>query len=570
MTSSTFNSWLSDFFLSYYKNRPVNATFIGIHAYDHELPRLDRANLGNLTSEMEDLLERLERESPSQLSEYELLKSSSWPEGMDRLQAGNFLKIQLAELESKHFLSNPATYTGEAIFSVISLFLRDFAPLSERVKAAISRMNTIPDFLEQSKANLRAAPGEWTAKAIRECTGAILFLKNGISIMMNQLRITSPGLRSAAEHALSAFREYQIYLSKELALQDTASYASEAPFYDLLIQNGHCIGMNASEVAEYGLIRLSELQEEIRREARKISQDGDYSKILAQMDDHHPPIEGYLQTFQDCWSDCRRTTEEKRLLTWPDYPIHYKFIPVYFREAAPLLYFLPYRSPSAFDNIGIHEYLVTPIDSSMSSEQQERLLRASNYASIKLNHVVHHGGIGHHIQNHYAYHSASCIGQIAAVDCAYRIAMFSGGTMAEGWACYAVDLMSEANFYTKEERIARINSKIRQAARAVVDSKIHSGEFSFSDAVEFYTSQARMTPDAAHKEVVKDSMYPGTAAMYLLGSDMIHKMRRKLMERERTFDLMSFHNRLLSYGSIPVALIARTMFGEEIPLEANN
>ncbi len=33
-----FNKWLDDFFHSYYRHRPVNATFIGVHDYDDRLP----------------------------------------------------------------------------------------------------------------------------------------------------------------------------------------------------------------------------------------------------------------------------------------------------------------------------------------------------------------------------------------------------------------------------------------------------------------------------------------------------------------------------------------------------
>jgi len=43
-------------------------------------------------------------------------------------------------------------------------------------------------------------------------------------------------------------------------------------------------------------------------------------------------------------------------------------------------------------------------------------------------------------------------------------------------------------------------------------------------------------------------MYPGTALMYLLGSDAIQHLRRDLAERPG-FELRAFHDRLLSFGS---------------------
>ena len=142
---------------------------------------------------------------------------------------------------------------------------------------------------------------------------------------------------------------------------------------------------------------------------------------------------------------------ERDLVTWPDSPIRYVPIPVHTRDAAPFLYYLHYRSPAPFDRLPIHDYVVTPIDDDLDDGEQQRRLRATNTSVITLNHVVHHGAIGHHVQNHFAYHGASAIGRVAAVDCASRIGMFLGGTMAEGWACYATDLMDECGFLTPEE-----------------------------------------------------------------------------------------------------------------------
>jgi uncharacterized protein (DUF885 family) len=55
-------------------------------------------------------------------------------------------------------------------------------------------------------------------------------------------------------------------------------------------------------------------------------------------------------------------------------------------------------------------------------------------------------------------------------------------------------------------------------------------------------------------------MFPGTALIYLFGSDQIHALRAEIarLERER-FSLRRFHDRFLSFGSVPVALIAETL-----------
>ena len=181
-------------------------------------------------------------------------------------------------------------------------------------------------------------------------------------------------------------------------------------------------------------------------------------------------------------------------MTWPDFPIEYVPRPQWVREAAPHLYFLFYRSPAAVNRPPVHQYLVAPLDPSLSAVEQTAFLRSNNDSVIKLNHVVHHGAIGHHVQNWHALRADSRIGRIAAVDCASRIALFCGGTMAEGWACYVTDLMGEAGFLTALERYAEAQSRRRMSARAMVDVKLHRGEFTLDQAADFYTQNAAMSP----------------------------------------------------------------------------
>ena len=187
-------------------------------------------------------------------------------------------------------------------------------------------------------------------------------------------------------------------------------------------------------------------------------------------------------------------------------------------------------------------------------------LRATNDHVIKLNHVVHHGAIGHHVQNFNAYRAASRIGRIAAVDCASRIGMFCGGSMAEGWACYATDLMEEVGFLTDLERVAQQYARLRQLGRAIVDIELHQHTMDEATARQFYVERVGMSAAAAAREVTRTSMFPGTAIMYWLGTQGIHGLRAARAKADGSaFSLRSFHDELLSFGSIPVALIAQLM-----------
>ncbi len=92
--SPKLNAWLDEFFISYYRHRPVNATFIGEHEYDHRLPDLSENGADETLADMQRLLNDL------QLLPDEPLTSA---EQIDRKLAEGFLQIQLWEHTSAHF-----------------------------------------------------------------------------------------------------------------------------------------------------------------------------------------------------------------------------------------------------------------------------------------------------------------------------------------------------------------------------------------------------------------------------------------------------------------------------------
>jgi hypothetical protein len=559
--------WLDRFFESYFAHRPVNATFIGVHHLDHRLPDYSENGAGDTLADMEGLLRELPHpeEAPPSDPDHPTGPGpvdSVW-ESLDRRLAEGFLRIQSWEYESRHFhRGNPSLYTGEAVFGIMSLLLSDFAPLAERMERAAERMAEVPTLLAQGRENVREAPGAWTERALRECRGALAFLTRGVESLLpgSSTGSASSGegrFRSASREAARAFQEFRDHLTSELLRQPLDHYACGEEALSLYLRDGHFLDRTPEEILEWAQDQLAEAEARVEEHPTFTPRD------LEGLADLHPTVDAYYDAYPRTWDAVRARAEEERLLSWPEFPIRYVPRPLWSREAAPDLYFLFYRSPPAFRRPPVHDYLVTPVEPGMEPETQEELLRANNDSVIKLNHVIHHGSIGHHVQNWHAFRSRSRIGQVAAVDCASRIAMFCGGTMAEGWACYATDLMAEVGALTPLEAFAEMNGRTRMCARTIVDLQLHLGRMTLEDAARFYQDRAGMSPGAARGEAVKNSMFPGAAVIYLLGTQTIRELRRELAEaaarRGSPFVLRDFHDELLSYGSIPVTLIARAM-----------
>ncbi len=610
VSDSPSQRWLDDFVRAYTLARPVDSTFIGIHEHDHRLPDVSEHGHGDHVAAMEGLLARARRldgergagpaaargrfaEGGGPLGPEGTSGRVTGVESVDLRLAAGYLKIALWEAESGHFQrGNPSYYTGEAVFGVLSLFLAEFAPLPDRVEAAIHRLGAVPTFLEQGRSRLRQRPGchpAWARRALRECDGALAFLGEGVDALAADLLrspvptgadaphtdVSSlvPAFRRAAETAARAFSDFHAWLGATGG-PATPEVGCGPDVLDLHIREGHFLRERADDIA-------TEAREEMEQTRAWLqAQAGTFGartpdEALARLADRHPGPDQYLDRHREIWESCRDVAVRERLITWPDFPIRYVPRPRWARAAAPYLYFLFYRSPAAYHRPAVHDYLVAPLPEDFTGSEGgtggsrgatgpsglEHFLRANNDAVIRANHVIHHGGLGHHVQNWHAFRSPSRIGRIAAVDGPARIAMHCGGTMAEGWACYATDLMAELaeagveGGMTRLEAYAERASTVRMCCRAIVDVELHSGRMDLEGAAAFYREQAGMTERAALGEAVKNSMFPGMALMYRAGTREIHRLRQELAaELGAAFDLRDFHDRFLSWGSIPVTL----------------
>lgn len=539
------HSWVDECLDLWFDLAPVDATFVGRPDHDHTLPDLSPAGV-------EDAGERLRAQLASRPP-----RPTDAADPADRLAAldeqlmADAIEVRLWELESRWMVRNPSVHTGEAVFSLMSLLLPQHAGAEEeRFRSLSRRLRGLPDFFRRAREQLDEAPVEWVERALRECRGGRTLVTEGLG----HLRFEDPdGVAGAVE----AFEEFAGFLRGGIDRTGDERVACGEEGLALLLARGHRLDRSADEVAAYARHELDRTRAWVEEHAPEVGLD-DPSGLSDRLSAFRPGADGYYDAFGRVWDEMKAVALERGLLTWPDVPIRYAPRPMWSRAAAPDLYFLFYRSPGAYRRPPVHEYMVAPLPD--DPDAYDAFLRANNDSVIKLNHVVHHGGIGHHVQNWHAFRSPLKVGRVAAVDAASRITMFSGGTMAEGWACYATDLMAEAGALTELEQFAEHMGRQRMCARAIVDVGIHHGTMTLEDAATFYQTHAHMPEGAARGEAVKNSMFPGAALMYLIGTDLIHELRADLMRIQGDqFDLSTFHDAFLSWGSIPVRVVADEM-----------
>ena len=549
---------MDDFFAHYYRTNPVSATFTGMHDFDDRLPDWSCAAREADVLTMRALHDALERSHPRGPRPMEMMRDD--PVALDAELARANLETRIAEHDSGFFIDrNPALWTGEAIFGPVSLMLREFAPVHERLPSLGSRLAAIPGFLGTMRATIAGPiPARWRARAVRECTAAMALFSDGLEGWLS-VHGGSPSLvRAAARDAVAAFETTRAWLEGRDTAADEAYSAGESLFSTML-ERGHFCATPPRELlarAEGAMVREQHALHQALAE-----RGTDWTGAQAAMAADHPGATEYYGAFARRWVEIRSGVLAQDGVTWPDWPIRYVPIPGWARATAPGLYWLFYRSPSPFDPYDVHDYAVAPVDDTMSDDEQRDRLAAWNHSTITLNHVVHHGGVGHHVQNWHAVHRSSLrVGRVAAVDCASRIGMFQGGSMAEGWACYATGLTEELGLLSPLEQLSEQHTRVRLLARAIVDQRLHLGDWTFTECVRYYEAQTGMSPEVAAAETTKNSMFPATALMYWLGTQGILDLRASVRETAgASFSLRAFHDELLGRGSIPVLLAARLM-----------
>lgn len=558
------SSPIDQFLEQYFFRHPVNGTFSGVRLHDHELPDWTREARDDEQDEFEALTIALDDAYPASEDWAELARN---PAQLDAELARASMDVRQLEFESRYFHDkNPALWTGEALFSVIGLMLRPPATVEEAFASIAMRLHDLPRFLgDLPGAITEPMPPRWVERAVRECTvGADLF-RTKLGMWLDAFGADDASrvwVLEAGEVGAAALDDAAAWLRSQ-PVRDDASMSIGSEAYAVLLSRGHFCEHDAPTLLQRAQEAMPEARE--RFESLAIDAAGSVEALADAIADDHPTTGGFLAAFADKWEQCRDFAADHDLVEWGDWPLRYVPIPAWAAEAAPQLYFLFYRSPAPLEARDEHLYLVTPLDVSLPEPERERRLRAWNHSAITLNHVVHHGGLGHHVQNWHATNkSSSKIGAVAAVDCASRIGLFQGGSMAEGWACYATELADELGFLTPLEQASEQQSRVRMLARAIVDISLHTGEMSFDDAVDYYEAEVGMPHATATAEAVKNSMFPGTAVMYWLGTQGILDLREAVRARDGgAFSYRRFHDALLSRGSIPVLLAAKLLLAED-------
>jgi uncharacterized protein (DUF885 family) len=519
-----------------WKFRPVDATERGMHKYDDRLtdfsPEAIRKEL-TLLKGFEKKLSQIKYEELSidEKIDFKLVKSN-----VD-VAILNYDKI-------KWWQKSPVVYVDECINGIYFLLLRDFAPLKQRAESVAKRMEKVPQLLKQGKLNIKNPPRIYVEIALGETTEGISFFEQSTQSLSEKLPELKESLISAKTKAVEAMNDYLVYL-KGIFPNAKGNFAIGKEYFNYKLKNEHFLDFDSDSLLKIGenvlkqtKLKKKQLEEELKKEPPKKEEDFFVLDCLKKQD--------VLDYYQWEIDKIRDYLKENKIITITDN--FGKCIPVetpkFMRGIIPGI---AYQQPAPFDSVQTGYFYVRPVPDTFTLEQRKRYFGTIHRRGFKGS-VVHEAFPGHHLQ--------LTLGNM--VKSKVRKQQLNN-VLAEGWALYCEEMAWEQGIYTgnqKERYIGVLGGVAFRAARIVVDVKLHTGQFTYNQAVDFMIKELDADSSYILPEVRRYCNEPTQPMSYLVGKLIIMDMREKMKEKEKAnFSLQKFHDAILSEGTIPPNLI---------------
>ena len=145
------------------------------------------------------------------------------------------------------------------------------------------------------------------------------------------------------------------------------------------------------------------------------------------------------------------------------------------------------------------------------------------------------------------------------------------GVFIEGWALYTEEMLMRTGLYPEgsaaQGQILRL-SRYR-AARIGVDVNLHTGRWSFEEAVKYFMEAGGLDRESAEGEAAGAAASPSQKITYMVGKWQIMRLLGRYRDREGSrFTVGAFHDALLANGSLPLSVVEWLLLDDRTALAA--
>ena len=541
------------------KSDPVGATQLGDHRYDALLPDASAAGRAARRAFAEQSLAELARFDTRKLTREHQVDAILLKDQLDYLLFSND-RLQ-------DWAWDPLTYAYSAGTAFFTLSSREFAPLPERLRSAIGRMEALPLFLRQARSALVPArvPLIHAQTAAKQNAGLVSLIDGFVAQKAALPAADHARLDRAAATAKAAVADYQSWLDKELVPRARGNERLGAALYDEKLRLALNSPLGREEIrarAERDIARLRAQMYTVAAGMIKGRAGAPAAPAKPTPEQQQAVIEAGLaiinadapsrEMIPDARADLAEAeafVKDHDLVGIPKASFNVIEMPEYARGTAGAYADMP--GPLESDQRGF--YVVEPIPADWTPEQAASYLREYNkWVMQEL--TLHEAMPGHLLQIAHANLYKSRLR-----------AFFQSGPMVEGWACYGQDVMADAGYLDRDPRylLAHYKFQMRLPVNAILDQGFHVGGMTRDQAMELMTKTAFQQEREAAGKWVRMQLSSAQLPVYFVGYQEWRDFRAAA-EKRTGFTLRKFHDSALSHGSPPVRFIRALTLGEPI------
>ena len=536
---------------------PVAATSLGDHAHDAELPRIDADGRKTEAIMYRELLEALAKIDRTRLTR---------DNQVDYAMLRNALEYSLWDLEViEGWASDPRRYNSTASSALYSLVARDFAPWPERFGNIVARMEKIPAFLAEARAQVDPArvPRIEAETLSRQNAGIMEIVDAALLPEVEASGVPRNRFDLAVDALKTAVAEHQAWIDEVLVPNAAGEFRLGAERYDTKMKFALMSDIARPELKAKAEAAFAEARSEMEEIARTFpdcasgSQQQAIECALAKTYADRPARDQVEAKARETLAIATAFTAEKGFVEMPRGPVQVITTPKFMQGVA-----VAYdEAPGALEKQLPNFYMVSPIPEEWTDAQATSFL--SEYNTYMLHELsIHEGVPGHYLQLDHSNRHPSVLR-----------AVLGSGPFVEGWAVYAERLMAEHGYLggraTVEGRLyelTMLKMRLRSIANTLLDIGIHTEGMTREQAMELMTVGAFQQEREAAGKWTRAQLSSTQLLSYFTGYEE-HLALRREAERRRgaDFDQRRYHDELLSHGSPPVKYARALLFG--LPVE---
>ncbi len=528
MGAAALHKLANDYYNWRNENDPVSSSNAGLHTWDDRLADFSPAKIAECAQHVRALLDKVRG-----------MKIDTWPkdEQIDAILFRSQLEnVDFQNRALKFERTNPQTYIGECVSAIFSLLKKEYDTPRKRALSATARLKAMPPMLKQGLTNLQNPVKLYAKLAIDSARSIDPLLKDSLMALDVDLAPNEhEELIKARDAALAAAHSYADDLEKRMPKMVEFVPMGEAN-YNYYLKRVLLLPLDAREVEMIGRVENARY-----RALEALLPDPKLADPDPKRAANIPPDQAsFLKAYESRETEMVSFLKEHNLISLPNYlgPFQIRQLPEAFKPTSPGGFMNP---PGVYDKDPAGFYFIP----TYNPQSKNFYIRAAIEDPRPI--LGHEGIPGHFLQLSIANHLTDEIRR-----------QHQDGVFVEGWALYGEEMLMRTGLYPNNSpaqgQILRL-SRYR-GARIGVDVNLHTGKWTFEQAVKYFMDAGGLDREAAEGEAAGAASNPHQKISYIIGKWQIMNLLGRYKDRQGdNFRLGQFHDDLIKNGSLPVSVI---------------